>query len=162
MNLTILKCHSGHLKISIPKFKVDTTKYNCLNNGDKILNSINYINEDSILSCNKDVLINKNRRYLKFIKLPLPDFVNNIIIDYIPLTILFDELPISNLKILIKNKTFNFLINELNNEKEKYHQEKIYYMYNDEWEYNWCKECVDRIDEEIYRFKIFNINNNKK
>ena len=50
MNLTILKCHSGHLKISIPKFKVDTTKYNCLNNGDKILDSINYINEDLSLA----------------------------------------------------------------------------------------------------------------
>ena len=113
MNLTILKCHSGHLKISIPKFKIDTTKYNCLNNGDKILDSINYINEDLILSCNKDFLINKNRRYFKFIKLPLPDFVNNIIIDYIPLTILsFQFVGVGVFFILIKRS--NIAVASLN------------------------------------------------
>ena len=44
-------------------------------------------------------------------------------------------------------------------EKNKYHEEKIYYMYEDDWVYQWCKDCVDRVEEEVIKFEILqNIN----
>ena len=32
-------------------------------------------------------------------------------------------------------------------------------MYDDDWEYQWCKDCVDRVEEEVIKFEILqNIN----
>ena len=160
MEICILRCTLGQLKIRIPKFTVDTSKNVCKHNGKNYIQLIENINEDSIISYNKDILINKNRNYFrKIIKLPLPDIVIDFIIDYIPFTILFDEISLSDLKYFSKDKIFSYVINELNEEKNKYHQEKIYYMYEDDWEYQWCKDCIDRVEEEVIKFEILqNIN----
>lgn len=156
MEICILRCTLGQLKIIIPKFTVDTSKYVCKHNGENYIQFIENINEDSIISYNKDILINKNRNYFrKIIKLPLPDIVIDFIIDFIPFTILFDEIPLIYLKYFSKDKIYSYVINELNEEKNKYHEEKIYYMYDDDWEYQWCKDCVDRVEEEIIKFENF-------
>lgn len=156
MEICILRCTLGQLKIEIPKFTVDTSKNVCKHNGENYIQFIENINEDSIISYNKDILINKNRNYFrKIIKLPLPDIVIDFIIDFIPFTILFDEISLSDLKYFSKDKIFSYVINELNDEKNKYHEEKIYYMYEDDWEYQWCKDCVDRVEEEIIKFENF-------
>ena len=156
MEICILRCTLGQLKIRIPKFTVDTSKNVCKHNGENYIQFIENINEDSIISYNKDILINKNRNYFrKIIKLPLPDIVIDFIIDFIPFTILFDEIPLIYLKYFSKDKIYSYVINELNEEKNKYHEEKIYYMYDDDWEYQWCKDCVDRVEEEIIKFENF-------
>ena len=65
MELEILKCGIGKLKVKVKEFKIQISKYEFLDYREECIQSILYLNNDSIISYNKDLLINKNKIYFK-------------------------------------------------------------------------------------------------
>ena len=77
----------------------------------------------------------------------------DIIVSFIPISILFDEISLSQLRFFTKVKIFKY-VNDKIIEERRYHEiNKNFTIFNDYDSYYDSIKCIDKIDKKIKELK---------